>query len=113
MDSIKTAILASDKLMGDFDGCVTLYKDFMIQNEGISGGDKRNISAFQGDGGGNDNGGGGGKNDKNPQQEEEGDGKCEDIYYSSKEYSTLSKTKNAHLRKLWDAREKAGGDRNW
>ena len=39
MDSVKTAILASDVLRSDFNGCVSLYKDFMSQNEGVSAGD--------------------------------------------------------------------------
>ena len=33
MDSVKTAILASDTLRSDFGGCVTLYKDYMTQQE--------------------------------------------------------------------------------
>ena len=123
MDSVKTAILASSTLRSDFNGCVTLYKDFMVQNEGITGGDGRNISAFNEEGGGGGGGGrgrgrgggrgrgrGGGKRKR--EQNSNTDGKCEDRYYSSDEYSNLSKANRAYLRKLRDDRVSSGKDRN-
>ena len=47
MDSVKTAILASNTLRSYFNSCVTLYKDFMVQNEGIVVGDGKIISALK------------------------------------------------------------------
>ena len=56
MDSVKTAILASNTLRSGFNSRVTLYKDFMVKNECIATGDGRIISAqkeeFRGDRGG-------------------------------------------------------------
>ena len=48
IDNVKTAILASDTLRSDFGGCVTLYKDYMTQQEGlsVSVSDRRNISGL-------------------------------------------------------------------
>ena len=47
MDSVKTAILASNTLRSYLNSCVTLYKDFMVQNEGIVVGDEKIISALK------------------------------------------------------------------
>ena len=112
LDSIKATILASDTLRSDFGSCVTLYKDYMTQDKGVKSTDERNISglnAKQGGGGGNGSGGkrGGGKRKRGRGNDSE-DGSCEDRYYTSEEYSKLSKANRSWLRTIRNKRVKKG-----
>ena len=113
MDSVKTAILASDTLRSDFSGCVTLYKDYMIQQDGVSVSDGRNISGVneleRGNGGGGDTKGGSkGKRKRGRGGSGATQGECEDRYYNSEEYSKLSKANRAWLREIRNKRVKKG-----
>ena len=103
MDSVKTAILASNTLRSDFNSCVTLYKDFMVQNEGIARRDGRNISALKeefrcGIDGRGDRGRGRERFKRKYEQQPNLDGKCEDRYYSSEKYSGVRKANKSYLR---------------
>ena len=111
MDSVKAAILASDKLRSDFSGCVTLYKDFMAQNEGVASPDNRNISGV---GSGGNGGKGGGKSKRKRGSDDDDCEKvpCEDRYYSSEEYKKLSPGKRKWLKETRDKRVASGGSRN-
>ena len=109
MDSVKTVILASNTLRSDFNSCVTLYKDFMVQNEGIATGGRRIISALKeefrgGRGDRGDRGRGRGRFKRKWEQQPNLDGKCGNRYYSSEEYDGLSKANKSYLRKLRDDR---------
>ena len=117
LDAVKTTILASDALRSDFGCCVTLYKDFQLQNEGVAGDDSRNISKVdvddenEGEGGNNRNGrrSGGGRRKRGRDDEDERE--CEDRYYISEEYSKLSKANKNWLRLTRNKRVKMGGYR--
>jgi hypothetical protein len=97
MDSVETAILASDTLRSDFGGCVSLYKDFMTQNEGLDGGDNCNISqvSIRGGGGGGKGKGkrkgkGRSKRTREDALEDVASVPCDDRYYTKEEYKSLS-----------------------
>ena len=100
-DSVKAQIFSTAALRTDFEGCVTLYKDFISQStkEPTSS----NISEVSTDRrGGNSNG-----------QKDEGTigpDKVQDRYYKAKEYKKLTKEAKLKLKKLREARD--GGDPN-
>ena len=87
---IKSTILASATLRSDFDGCVTLYKDFIQQSDlapeakiaGVQTGDKS--------GGGSDS-------------------VVEDRYYKGKEYKQLSKDQKDAMREMRRKHKGGGG----
>ena len=110
LDSIKAAILASDNLRSDFGSCVTLYKDYMTQNKGVTLSDERNVSGINADDEGGGGNRGGGKKRKRGRGNGSEDGSCEDRYYNSEEYSKLSKANRVWLRTIRDKRIKKG---NW
>ena len=111
LDSVKTAILASDVLRSDFNGCVALYKDFMTQNEGISG-NEFNISGLKtGDGAGPGKGRGKLKKRKHNQMEIKSI-PCADRYYSKEEYKKLSQGNRKYLKEVRDVRVGNGGTKD-
>lgn len=99
LDSVKTQILSDAALRGDFNRCVTLYKDFIKQTIGKAP-DEVNISGL-----GTKGGGGGGQGGARQKQDE--NSKVEDRYYTAKEYSKLSSADKRRLRELREAREPA------
>ena len=110
MDAVNIEIMASNTLRSDFNSCVTLYKYFMVQNEGIATGDGRIISALKEEFRGGRGGRGGrcrGRFKRKLEQQPNLDGKCEDRYYSSEEYASLNKANKSYLRKLRDDRVKS------
>ena len=112
MDSVKTAILASPTLRSDFNSCVALYKDFMTQNEGVSGGE-HNISGLNTEKGGDSNKKKG--NGKGKRKRGEGEVEsvaCEDRYYTKDEYKRLSQGNKRFLKEMRDKRVRSGGSKN-
>ena len=113
MDAVNIEIMASNTLRSDFNSCVTLYKYFMVQNEGIATVDGRIISALKEEFRGGRSGRGGrggrcrGRFKRKLEQQPNLDGKCEDRYYSSEEYASLNKANKSYLRKLRDDRVKS------
>jgi hypothetical protein len=123
MDSVKTAILASDTLRSDFGACVSLYKDFMTQNEGLAGGDNRNISQLSIRGGGGGGGGGGkskgkgkgkgrSKRTRDDALEDVASVPCDDRYYTKEEYKGLSVGNKKWLMEKRDNRVASGGGKD-
>ncbi len=92
LDSVKTQIMASQELRGDFDRCVNLFKDFIEQQEAMRNAQSVTIAAV------------------NTEHEEEGsvkpDMSVEDRYYSKQEYLKLSAPQRLALRLK---RKKRGG----
>lgn len=97
LDTIKATILSSAEYRADFDGCVTLYKDFIKQSDGAL---ELKVAALKtGVGGGKGGGGGSG-----------GDGKkITDRYYKADEYKALSREQKNELRKLRQKRRREEG----
>ena len=77
-DSVKATILSSTVLRNDFDGCVSLYTDFISQMQSVAP-SELNISATRTDG--NDD-----------------DGIIEDRYYDKQEYRKLTDEQKDYLR---------------
>ena len=95
LDTIKAAILASTNRRSDFDGCVTLYKDFITQS-----GDHPDlkIAGLSTDDGSNKDGGG---------RDED---VIEDRYYSKDEYRSLTNGQKNYLRLRRNKRKGSGGE---
>ena len=89
LDTIKAAILASSNHRSDFDGCVTLYKDFMTQSDTQP---ELRIAAVAAGGGTRDN------------------DVIEDRYYDMAEYKSLTKGQKNYLRNLRSKRKEREGD---
>jgi hypothetical protein len=85
-DSVKTRIMSDAALRTDFDACVTLYKDFIKQNDARSNTKERDATVAAA------------KFQYHPNVDVAPDMSVEDRYYSRKEYSKLSVAKQAGLR---------------
>ena len=89
LDTVKTRILSDANLRGDFDACVTLFQDFLKQNQTEPR--QSNIPAIG-------RGPGGPRSESNAEyQKLEPDMSVEDRYYTRDEYMKLSRAKKKAL----------------
>jgi hypothetical protein len=91
LDSVKTAILANPILQNDFESCVRLFKDFLLQQPSLRYPSELNVSTLSG-------------GDKH-----NGDA-IEDRYYNGAEYHAMSPDEKNALFKMREARGHKPGD---
>ena len=83
-DSVKTRIMSDSTLRSDFDGCVTLYQDFIKQTASKTKGNPNNVNISEI------------KVHNNSGKRKRGD-EAEDRYYTKSEYDALSPTQKKDL----------------
>jgi hypothetical protein len=104
MDTVKTTIMADATLRNDFDRCVNLFKDFILQTGMSQNVRDANVSALH-SGGPSDSGSSNGNRNVEP------DMTVEDRYYTSKEYKNLTKEKRLGLKRKREQRGHKSGSK--